>query len=322
MLRGRLRSEQAWQRPLRGILRIAMNPDAQAIWQSWSAPLGLDLVLALTVLVYARGWFRLRSAFPGLISVRRLVAFCGGVAIVWVAIGSPLNAFDDASLTVHMVQHLLLMAIAPPLILLGAPALPLLHGLPLWLSRGIVGPVLRWGWVKWLGRFLTRPAITWLAAGLALIVWHIPAVFELALRLQWLHEVEHACFLGAGLLFWWPVVQPWPSIASSPRWIIPLYLFCATLPCDALSGFLVFCDRVVYSSYLSAPRVFNISPLQDQQCAAALMWACTTIIFLLPAVVLTTQFLSPQRAQLPRAPLAAVGGNPGKPLDTAKFEVV
>ncbi len=299
-----------------------MNADALGILQSWTAPLGLDLALGLTALVYVRGWIRLRSAFPGLISLRRLAAFFSGIAFVWVAIGSPLNAFDDVSLTVHMAQHLLLMAIAPPLILLGAPALPLLHGLPGWLARGVVGPLLRWGPVKRLGRFVTRVAIAWLVAALALIVWHIPVVFELALRLQWLHEIEHGCFFGAGLVFWWLVVQPWPSAAAAPRWIIPLYLFCATLPCDALSGFLVFCDRVLYSSYLSAPRAFRISPLQDQECAAALMWVCTTIIFLVPAVVITIRFLAPQSAELPGAGLAGTSAMAGKRLDAAKWKIV
>ena len=113
-----------------------MNTDAHAILQSWSAPIPVDLALLLAAVIYARGWFRLRATFPGLISLGRLAAFFSGIAFVWVAIGSPLNAFDDVSLTVHMVQHLLLMAVAPPLILLGAPALPLLHGLPGWLARG------------------------------------------------------------------------------------------------------------------------------------------------------------------------------------------
>ena len=281
-----------------------MNADAHSILQSWSAPIAVDLVLSFAALVYAGGWFRLRSAFPGLISLRRLAAFFSGIVFVWVAIGSPLNAFDDVSLTVHMTQHLLLMAVAPPLILLGAPALPLLHGLPGWLARGVVGPFLRWGPVKRLGRFVTRAAVAWLAAALALIVWHIPAVFELALHLQWLHEIEHGCFFGAGLVFWWPVVQPWPSAAAAPRWIIPLYLFCATLPCDALSGFLTFCDRVVYPSYLSAPRVFALSPLEDQECAAALMWVAVTIILLVPAVLVTLKILSPSKLNFPDDPTA------------------
>jgi putative membrane protein len=132
----------------------------------------------------------------------------------------------------------------------------------------------------------------------------MPAVFELALRWDWLHKFEHASFLGAGLLFWWPVIQPWPSTPRWPQWSIPLYLFAATLPCDALSGFLSFCDRVVYPSYLSAPRVFGLTPLADQECAAALMWVSVTIIFLVPAVLVTLRILSPSKADLPDDPTA------------------
>ena len=271
-----------------------MNADAHAILQSWSNLLGLDLALCLTALVYARGWFRLRSAFPNLLSPWRLAAFFAGIISIWIAIGSPLNAFDDVSLTVHMLQHLLLMSLAPPLILVGAPQLPLLHGLPQPLARGVVSPILRWAPVKRLGDLIANPAFGWFAAAAALIGWHVPAIFALALRWNWLHELEHASFLGAGLLFWWPVIQPWPSVARWPRWSIPLYLFCATLPCDALSAFLVFCDRVVYSPYLSAPRVFAWSALEDQQCAAALMWVSVTILLLVPAVMVTIQILAPQ----------------------------
>src|SRR6266571_8670397 len=151
-----------------------MTPEAQAVFQSWSAPIGVNLALCLTGLVYLCGWFRLRAAFPKLISPWRLGAFMAGIFSVWIAIGSPVEAFDDVSLSVHMIQHLLLMAIAPPLILLGAPELPLLRGLPQSLARRVVGPFLRWGVVKWFGSVVTHPAICWLAATFALIGWHVP----------------------------------------------------------------------------------------------------------------------------------------------------
>jgi cytochrome c oxidase assembly factor CtaG len=272
-----------------------MPADFQLVARTWSVPIGLDLTLFFATLIYLRGWFRLRAVSASLIPAQRLAAFLAGIACVWIAIGSPLDAFDEILLSVHMAQHLLLMAVAPPLILIGAPALPLLQGLPQSVARKVVGPVLRWRAMKWFGHFIANPAICWLAATLSLIVWHFPVMFELALRFGWLHVVEHVCFFSTGLLFWWPVVQPWPSIARWPRWSIPLYLFCATLPCDVLSGFLAFCDRVVYTSYLSAPRAFDISPLQDQQFAAALMWVAVTIIFLIPAVIVTIQILSPQK---------------------------
>jgi cytochrome c oxidase assembly factor CtaG len=208
--------------------------------------------------------------------------------LIWVALGSPLSAFDEQLLTVHMVQHLLLMTFAPPLILLGAPVMPLLHGLPQPFVRAVVGPLFRWPPVQRVGRLLSQPAFCWLGAAAALVGWHVPAAFALGLQSELWHVVEHACFLASGFLFWWPVVQPWPSVAVWPRWSILLYLFLATLPCDILSAFLAFCDRVVYPVYLSTPRPFGISPLNDQQCAGALMWTCVTIVYLVPVTVLTT----------------------------------
>ena len=298
-----------------------MTPDAQKIIASWSSPMGVNVSLCLAALVYTIGWLRLRAAFQDLISAWRLAAFLCGIVSLWIAIGSPVDAFDDVSLTVHMMQHLLLMAIAPPLILLSAPTLPLLQGLPRWMARSIVAPTLRWGWVKEMGHLVTNPAICWLAAALALIGWHFPAAFEQALRSHAWHEFEHASFFGTGLLFWWPVIQPWPSTVRWPRWSIPLYLFCATLPCDALSGFLAFCDRVVYSSYLSAPQILTTSPLQDQECAAAMMWMCITIIFLVPAVIVTIQMLSPKNAQLANHQTwAGLNRIARQPLDSSKRE--
>jgi len=109
--------------------------------------------------------------------------------------------------------------------------------------------------------------------------------------------MEQASFILSGLLFWWPVVQPWPSAAKWPEWLVLLYLFLATLPCDVLSGFLVFCDRVVYDTYLSASRPFLTSALEDQQCAGALMWTCVTVIYLVAGTVLAVRLLAPQSSR-------------------------
>src|ERR1700683_941241 len=298
-----------------------MNSYAQVVLQSWSAPLAVHVSLCLAALFYARGWNRVRKAASRQFPVWRLAAFFAGLVTVWIAIGSPLQALDDVSLTIHMIQHLLLAVVAPPLLLLGAPELPLLRGIPQSLARGVVSPFLRLSFTRKLGHLVSNPAICWLVATLALIGWHIPAVFELALRWDWLHKLEHASFLGAGLMFWWPVVQPWPSTPRWPEWAIPLYLFAATLPCDALSGFLTFCDRVVYSSYISAPRIFALSPLEDQERAAALMWVAVTIIFLVPAVLVTLKILSPGKSDLPDGPTAKRQRFLGKSLHDSNLEV-
>jgi putative membrane protein len=269
-----------------------MTLDAQEILRAWSPPVVVNLSLFLVVLVYVRGWFRLRRVFPSLISTGGLAAFLGGALSLWIAIGSPLEAFDDLSLSAHMVQHLLLMTLAPPLMLLGEPLLPLLRGLPGWIVRRAVGPFLRWAPIQAIAEILGQPAICWLTATAALIVWHVPAAFELALRSDVWHEVEHACFFTTSLLFWWPVVLPFPSAARS-RWSIPLYLFLGTLPGGALGAFFVFLDRVLYPSYAATPLLLGMSPLQDQVVAGAFMWLFGMFAYLIPAILVTIQLMAP-----------------------------
>jgi putative membrane protein len=274
-----------------------MPPHAHAASESGWFPISLVLVLLLAELLYLRGWLRLRSASVSAIPAWRVTSFSLGLALIWIAVGSPLAALDGQMLTVHMIQHLLLMTFAAPLILLGLPVMPFLHGLPRQFAQEVVGPLFRWPPVQKFGQVLGRPAFTWLAATAVLVVWHIPAIFTLALQSGAWHLFEQTTFLVAGLLFWWPVVQPWPNATTEPRWSILLYLFLATLPCDILSAFLVFSERVAYPVYLSASRLSDLSVLADQQCAGALMWTCITIVYLVPAAILSMRLLAPRNSR-------------------------
>jgi putative membrane protein len=259
------------------------------------APVALVATLCVAALTYYRGWLRLRQILPNVPSRWWPYAFVSGLLALWVAIGSPLATLDEELLSVHMAQHLLLTVVAAPLMLLGAPALPLMYGVPRRFAR-----LLRARSCRALERALAQPAICWSVAMVVFIGWHTPALFELGLSSEGWHTVEHLSFLGSGLMFWWPVVQPWPSTPKWPRWSVPLYLFAATLPCDALSAFLAFADRVVYPAYLSAPRHFGVSALQDQEWAGALMWLCVTVAYVIPAAVVTTNLLSSRTEDLPR----------------------
>jgi putative membrane protein len=288
-----------------------VNPALQAALHEWSPPIFVNVVLIASLYFYIVGWIRLRkSANSALaaadlvhapqppLTVSALAAYCCGIFALWLAIGSPLEALDDASLLAHMTQHLLLMLVAPPLILLGAPALPLLHGLPRAIVRsaGPLGAFLRTRAAKVLGEFLSRPLVCWVSAIIAMIAWHVPAAFELALRSNAWHEVEHATFLATSLMFWWPVIQPWPSQARAPRWAMPLYLLLAMIAGSTVSAYLTFSDRLLYPSYADAPRIFGaLTPLDDQIIAGALMWVAMTMILLIPAVAITIRLLSPTR---------------------------
>jgi cytochrome c oxidase assembly factor CtaG len=274
-----------------------MPPSSQSALESWNIPIPLTLLMILATFLYLRGWLRLHSTSTNAIPSWRAASFFVGLSLIWVALGSPLAAFDEELLTVHMVQHLLLMTVGPPLILLGTPVMPILHGLPRKFVQSVLGPWLRWPPMHWAWHVVSKPSVCWLTGAVALVGWHVPAAFTLALQSEAWHLVEHASFLTAGFLFWWPVVQPWPSASTCPRWSIVLYLFLATLPCDILSAFLAFCDRVVYPAYLATPKHFGISALQDQQCAGALMWTCVTIVYLLVAAIVVTRLLSARSSQ-------------------------
>jgi putative membrane protein len=247
-----------------------------------SESLWVSSVLIVAALLYFRGWLRVRSQDNDNVEVWRAASFLVGLLLIWIAAASPLAALDHDMLTAHMAQHLLLMTLAPPLILLGMPRTALVYVRSKPMQR--------------LASVATHPAFCWLAAAGTLVVWHIPSAFMLGLRSQAWHSVEQTCFLASGLLFWWPVVRPSASPSNWPESSMLLYLFVATLPCDVLSGFLVFCDRVIYPVFLSSPRFFGLSALEDQQCAGALMWTCVTVVYLTAGAVFTARLLSPHRS--------------------------
>jgi hypothetical protein len=132
---------------------------------------------------------------------------------------------------------------------------------------------------------------------------HVPAVFEQALLSPAWQGFEQASFLISGILFWLPV------ITTPATWLVPLYLFLASLPCDTLGAFLVFCDHVVYPQYRHAHGAFNLSPLQDQALAGATMWVMATFAYMIAALVITTRLLAgPIQGQMGTASAAPVSG--------------
>ena len=208
------------------------------------------------------------------------------------ALASPLDTFSGFVLTAHMLQHMLLMMVAPPLILLGAPLIPIVRGLPRFAAREFAGPFLNWPLANRIGTALTNPVCALLLMGVASFAWHTPRLYELALGSSSWHEVEHACFFVASIIFWWPVVQPWPSRAQWPRWAMVPYLFLGDLQNTILSAILVFSDQVLYPSYAAIPRLFGFSALQDQAAAGAIMWVLGGFAYVFPAVVIAIQCLS------------------------------
>src|SRR3974377_1273997 len=146
-----------------------MSPIAQAVFASWSFPTMATALGLLTALLYVRGLLALGAAVPTRFTVGRLSSFLAGLAILEIALASPIDTFDPFFLADHMLQHMLLMMVVPPLILLGDPEIPLLRGLPRSASQRVLGPLLGWKPIRRMGHGLAHPALCWLVMALAMI---------------------------------------------------------------------------------------------------------------------------------------------------------
>jgi cytochrome c oxidase assembly factor CtaG len=269
-----------------------MDPEIEIMLQSWTFEPWIILSLLLAATIYLRGWWQLHRRMPRRFSLWRLIAFQAGLFTLFLALSSPVHELSELLLQFHMVQHLALMMMVAPLLLLGAPILPLLRGLP--------RPVLQYGLSHLFGamplqkvaHFVTDPLFCLLAFTVSNVAWHVPRLYELALGSHFWHDVQHICFLGTGLLFWWPVVQPWPSRRRWPLWTMIPYLLVADIQNTALSAFLIFSERVLYPTYAIVPRLWGISVLDDQAAAGAIMWVPGSVIFLVPVAVLAIRLLN------------------------------
>ena len=270
------------------------QPALSELLRTWSLPVVPFVTLSVVSALYLRGWMAARVTRPHELPVWRACCFAGGIASLWLALASPIDALDDYLLSAHMIQHFTLMSVAPPLIVLGAPMVPLLRGLPRIVVRVVMKPLFRMERLRTLAGFLTHPVVAWLAMNVAYLGWHVPAAFELTFRSDRIHDFEHLCFFVTSLGFWWVVLQPWPARTRWPRWAIIPYLLTADVLNTVLSASLAFSGRVLYPSYAQAVRISSLTAMQDQIAAGAVMWVFNSVVFLVPAVLLTIKLLSPR----------------------------
>jgi cytochrome c oxidase assembly factor CtaG/polyferredoxin len=268
-----------------------MSPELGAFLRSWPFDPWLLLALGLTAAVYLRGWRALKRRDAERWHAGRPAAFLGGLFCLFIALASPVEPFAALLLQVHMLQHLLLMMAAPPLLWLGAPLLPLLRGLPRPLRTHWAAPLLRSPALRALFGWLTQPVPAWLLFAAATWLWHVPAFYEVALRSPGWHYLQHFCFLATGLLFWYVVVRPYPARPRWSPWLLLPYLLLADVQNTVLSAVLTFSDRVLYPYYAEAPRLGGLSPLEDQSAAGVLMWVPGSLAFLLPLFAIAVRLL-------------------------------
>jgi putative membrane protein len=256
--------------PTLALLHTAARLEWSSFTVHWSTVVGL-LVLLGTYELRAAG-YGLRAGTPGRLLARRpppaalslrpgqRAAFYAGLATIFLALNGWLHDLSDYYLfSAHMVQHLLLTLVAPPLLIAGTPG---------WMLRPALGlPV-----VGRLARWLTTPAHCFAIFNVILAGWHLPPAYNLAMAYHPLHIAQHLMFIAAAVLMWWPVMSPLPEL---PRLSYPaqmLYCFALSIPMSLVSVYIAYADALLYTAYAAAPRLWGITPMQDQLIGGLVMW--------------------------------------------------
>lgn len=256
-------------------------PAPHDFWQSWPWEPWVLLGLLVGGLWYARGVTALwRRAGAGRGVTRRQVWLFGiGLGVVALALLTPLAALSEALFAAHMVQHILLMNVAAPLLIWGMSPVLFLWALPLNARLGIG----RW-WQhrKFLHQswhWLTQPLVVWTIYALMLWGWHAPRLYQAAIAVEWIHLSEHLCFMASALLFWWVLSQP-----SRPRsWQIGgalLFLFTTAVHSGLLAAIITFAPRPLYPIYAANAWAWGLTTLSDQQLAGVIMWVPVGFVYL------------------------------------------
>ncbi len=243
-------------------------------WLAWNT----DPVLLLNFLfvshLYARGMKRLWRSGPGRgVTAWQVAAFAGGIFTLVAALVSPLDALSAQLASAHMVQHMLLMTVAAPLLVLGSPAVVILSGVPE-PYRGALGRA----WRRLDGDWLWHPVAVWVALALALWVWHLPLLYEAALRRPFVHDFEHLTLFAAALVFWRALLDPISRRRLHPLASV-LCLFATSLHATALGVYLALAPRPWYAEYEGRTGGFGLTALEDQQLAGLIMWVPAGAVF-------------------------------------------
>lgn len=255
---------------------------------AWNFAPVLLLTLGLGGWLYGRGLSKLwRHAGAGHgIRAMQAAAFALGWATLAVALVSPLHALGETLFAAHMLQHLLMMLIAAPLIVLGLPHLSLLWAIPS-LARGMSSLMHTCAWQRFWPRVVMWPLVAWAIQLVCLLLWHVPAWYEAAVRSELIHALEHGSLLAAALVFWTALLQRHPTGYG----VAVLAIFATAIPGGALGALIALAPRPWYALDPRGAAAWGLTPLADQQLAGVLMWMPASVVYLVAAGALFVAWL-------------------------------
>ena len=219
-----------------------------------------------------------------------------GLFVIFIALQSPLDNLSEHMLSFHQLQHFMLRMLAPLLILLGAPLTPMLRGLPPWMLRGVVRPVVRNDLARAAYDKLTNPVISTLIFMGTLYLWQIPGGFNLALRNEFVHALMHMTMMSSGFIFYWAVIDPAPRRSRVHYGLRVLYLGLIVLPNTILGAVITFSKSLVYTGYADVYRPFDMSLMTDQQIGGLLLWVPGDMMSVLAAGIVMIMWYQREEA--------------------------
>jgi cytochrome c oxidase assembly factor CtaG len=219
------------------------------------------------------------------------LAFYLGLASAAIALLGPLDLYNDELLTMHMLQHLVLVQVTAPLLLLGRPVQVVLRGLPPQRVGDVTRAVLRPKWVRAALTALTAPLVVTMLHNGALVFWHFPRFYEASLYDDLVHELQHLSFFGTALLFWWPIIEPVPRHHKLPTlWAIAA-VFATLVVSMSIGAIITLADRPIYPFYASVSMPWGLNALTDQQIAGLAMWVGGGFLYMGAIVALLAGWL-------------------------------
>lgn len=260
------------------------------------------LVLLLLGITYSLGWWRLwRRGHRRLANGSRLSAYVSGLGVLALALLSPIDTLQSLLFSIHMVQHELLMMVAAPLLLLGAPFPIALWGMPTGLRRAIGHLFARSAPFRRGFRHLSTPWVAWVLYVGVLWLWHAPAAYDAALRNELVHDVEHISFFVTALLFWWHVIGAAPQIHGGLGYGMRIgYVLAALAQNEILAVGIALSRQPLYPYYTTVPRLWGLSVLEDQMLGGAIMWIPGGMMYALTAVILIARLLGREEEEARR----------------------
>ena len=276
---------------------VPPDPTTLTALTSWTFDPFLQVPLIALTILYLVAIRRIDRAHPATpVPSSRVLAFLLGIATIEVALQSAIGVYDDVFFSVHMVQHMLLIFIAAPLLLMGTPITVLLRAVPPEVRNRRVLPVLHSRVVRLLG----HPLVAWMLFTVVIYASHLSPFFELALENDIVHRLEHVLFLGSALLFWWPVIglDPGPRRLAYPMRALYLALAFPLMTFVALAIFSA--PDVLYPHYASLDLGWGPAALDDQQAAAAIMWVWGDLTFLASIILVVAAWLRDEERRTAR----------------------